>query len=162
MPAPELGCEKLRDGQTAADSSGPRSTLETLELFAGLKSHSLARRNIHFFTGARIAANARLSGLHGENSKPPQFDSLSASHSVLQRFKNSFHGLLGLDAAHARFFFFRQKAAYDIQFNQACLRCSGADARGCAPGCQDVTPRLHWHSSLTASWSHVRSTAFAK
>jgi hypothetical protein len=143
MPAPELGCEKLRDGQTAAGSSGPRSTLETLELFAGLKSHSLARRNIHFFTGARIAANACLSRLHGENSKPPQFDSLSASHSVLQRFKNSFHGLLGLDAAHARSFELCQDGVYDIQFNQACLRCSGADARGCAPGCQDVTPRLH-------------------
>src|SRR5882724_523185 len=115
MPAPELGCEKLRDGQTAADSSGPRSTLETLELFAGLKSHSLARRNIHFFTGARIAANARLSGLHGENSKPPQFDSLSASQAVLQQFNNSFHGLLGLDAAHARSFELCQDVVYDFQ-----------------------------------------------
>src|SRR2546422_4711395 len=142
--------------------SGPRSTLEAVEFFAGFKSHSFARRNIHSFTGARIAADARLSGLHGKNSKPPQFDSLGASHSVLQRFKNRFHGLLGLDAAHACSFELCQYGVYDIQFNQACLRCSGADARGCAPGCQDVTRRLHWHSSLTASWSHVRSTAFAK
>jgi hypothetical protein len=162
QPAPEIGCEKLREGQTATGPSGPRSTLEALELFAGLKSHSLARRNIHFLTGARIAADARLSGLHGKNSKPPQFDSLGASHSVLQRFKNRFHGLLGLDAAHACSFELCQYGVYDIQFNQACLRCSGADARGCAPGCQDVTRRLHWHSSLTASWSHVRLTAFAK
>jgi len=42
-----------------------------------------------------------------------------------------------------------------LRYKQCCnlqgvLAALWADARGCAVGCQDVTPRLHWHSSFVA------------
>jgi len=92
---------------------------EALQLFAGLEAHGFARRNVHFFAGARIAANAGFSRLYREDSEPAQFNPLAAAHSILQRFKNRFDGLFGLHAAHACPFELRQYGVHDIQFNQA-------------------------------------------
>jgi hypothetical protein len=92
---------------------------EALQLFAGLEAHGFAGRYIHFFAGARIAANAGFSRLYGENSEAAQFNPLAAAHAILQRLKNRFDGLLGLDAADACPFELRQYGVYDIQFNQS-------------------------------------------
>ena len=75
---------------------------DSLQLFAGLEAHGLSRRDIHFFTSARIAANPGFARLHAKNTKAPELNTLTATERVFQRFKNGFHGLLGLRAADIR------------------------------------------------------------
>ena len=98
---------------------------QALQFFAGLEANRFAGRNIHFFAGAWIAANAGLTWLHGKNSEAAQFDSLAAAHAAFQRFKNSLHGLFGFDAAHAGSIELCQYGVHDIQFNQTFLTFAG-------------------------------------
>ena len=100
-------------------------TAEALQLFAGLKADGLAGRNVHFFAGPRIAADAGLPRLHSKNSEAAQFDSLAAAHAVLKRFKNRLDGLFGLDAAHSSSIELGQYGVHDIQFNQTFLTFAG-------------------------------------
>jgi hypothetical protein len=91
---------------------------QALQFFARLETHRFAGGDIHFFAGARIAANAGLARLHGKNSEAAQFNSLAAAHAAFQRFKNRLDGLLGLDAAHPGPIELGQYGVHDIQFNQ--------------------------------------------
>src|SRR4029077_5415850 len=94
-------------------------TRQALQFLAGLEAHRLAGWDVHFFAGTRIAADARFPRLYGEHAKSAQLNALAAAHSVLQRFKNRFDGLLGFYAAHARSFELFQYGVYNVQFNQA-------------------------------------------
>jgi len=98
---------------------------QALQFFAGLEAYRFAGRNIHFFAGARIAANAGLARLHGKNSEAAQFNSLAPAHAAFQRFKNRLDGLFGLDAAHASSIELGQYGVHDIQFNQTFLTFAG-------------------------------------
>src|SRR5229473_7154921 len=89
-------------------------TLEALEFFAGLEADGFAGRNVDFFTGAGIAADAGLARLDAEDAKAAELDALAASEGLLEGFEDGFDGLLGFAAA---VFFFKQKTAYDIQLN---------------------------------------------
>ena len=94
---------------------------QALQFLAWFETYRFAGGNIHFFAGARIAANAGLARLHGKNSKAAQFDSLATTHAAFQRFKNRLDGLFGLDSAHSSSIELCQYGVYDIQFNQTFL-----------------------------------------
>src|SRR5260370_7989854 len=95
-----------------------------------------------------------------------ELGSVGKGDAGFQRFKNRLDGLFGLDAAHSSSIELGQYGVHDVQFNQTFLPFAGlkqsplrlalrasstartraalwADARGCARGCQDVTPRLN-------------------
>jgi len=82
--------------------SGGR-VFQTLQLFAGFESHSLAWRNADFFAGAGIAADAGLAGFHAEDAEFAEFDPLAAAERALQRLKNGFDGLFGFSSADVGF-----------------------------------------------------------
>ncbi len=69
---------------------------DALKFFAGLETDGFARRDVHFFAGAGIAANAGLAGLDAKDAKAAEFDALAAAEGLLQRLENGFDGLLGL------------------------------------------------------------------
>ena len=50
-----------------------------------------------------ITADAGLAGLDAEDAEFAKFDALPTAQSILERFKNSFHGLFGLGAADVGF-----------------------------------------------------------
>ena len=93
--------------------------LEALEFFAGLKADGFPGRNIDFFPGARIAADAGLARLDAENAKSAELDALAAAEGLLERFENGFDGLLGLSAADVRR---GDDGVYDVQLNHTSLR----------------------------------------
>ena len=59
-------------------------SLEALEFFAGLKADGFAWRNIDFFPGAGIAADAGLARLDAENAKAAELDALAAAEGLLE------------------------------------------------------------------------------
>ena len=73
-----------------------------MEFLAGLKADGFAGRNVDFFSGARIAADAGLARLDAEDAKAAQFNALAAAESALQGFEDGFDGLLGLGTADVR------------------------------------------------------------
>src|SRR6267143_193809 len=93
--------------------------LETLELFTGLEADGFAGRNVDFFTGAGIAADAGLAGLDAENAKAAELDALAAAEGPLEGFEDGFDGLLGFGAADVRR---GDDGVYDVQLNHTSLR----------------------------------------
>ena len=76
---------------------------EFLQFFAGLEAHGFAGRDVDFFAGARIAADAGFA--RACTLKTPKRRSsmrCAAAQSVLQGFENGFDRLFRLGAAHAR------------------------------------------------------------
>ena len=71
------------------------SELERLQVLAGLESHGLSGRNIHFRSGPRISADAGLSRLHGEYAKPAQFNPIARLQGFLHTVENRVDRLLG-------------------------------------------------------------------
>ena len=70
-----------------------------MKFFARFEADGLAGRDVDFFAGAGIAADAGLAGLDAEDAEAAEFDALAAAEGLLQRFKNRFDSLLGLGAA---------------------------------------------------------------
>ena len=95
---------------------------DSLQLFAWLKAHGFSRWDVHFFTGARVAADSRLARLYAENTKAPQLNTLAAAESIFQRFKNGFDGLLGLRAAYVRR---RYDSIYEVELDHVRLQGLG-------------------------------------
>ena len=91
---------------------------DALEFFAGFEAHRFARRDVDFFAGARIAADAGLAGLDAENAEAAELDALAAAESLFQGFKNGFDGLLGFGAADESFGHHR---IHDIQLDHTSL-----------------------------------------
>src|SRR6266404_323149 len=60
------------------------SPCKALQFFAGFEAYCLAGRNVYFFSGAWIAANAGFPRLYREHTKSSQLNALAAPHSVLQ------------------------------------------------------------------------------
>ena len=94
-------------------------TLEALELFSGLEADGFAGRNVDFFPGAGIAADAGLARLDAEDAKAAELDALAAAEGLLERFENGFGGLLSLGAADVRR---GDDGVYDVQLNHTSLR----------------------------------------
>jgi len=92
---------------------------EALEFFAGLEADGFAGRNVDFFTGAGIAADAGLARLDAEDAEAPELDALAAAKGLLERFKNGFDGLLGLGTADTRR---GDDGVYNVQLNHTSLR----------------------------------------
>ena len=113
---------------------------EALQLFAGLKAHGFAGRDVDFFAGAGIASDAGLAGLDAKDAEAAEFNALAAAESLLERFENGFDGLLGLGAADVRG---GDDGVYDVQLDHTSLRRIRGDARGCGAGCQDMMGNLH-------------------
>src|SRR3972149_2682754 len=72
-----------------------------LEFLAWLEADGLARRNVHFLTGAGIAADAGLTGLDGEDAEQSEFDALSAAQGAFQGLEDGLDGVLGLGPGDA-------------------------------------------------------------
>ena len=96
-----------------------RRVSQTLQLFARLEAHGLARWNVHFFARFRIAPDAGLPRPHAEDTEFAQFDALAAPESVLECFKNGFDGLLSFCPADTRL---RYDSVHDVQLDHARLR----------------------------------------
>ena len=93
--------------------------LEALEFFAGLEADGFAGRNVDFFPGAGIAADAGLARLDAEDAEAAELDALPAAEGLLERFENGFDGLFGLGAADVCR---GDNSVYDVQLNHASLR----------------------------------------
>jgi len=93
--------------------------LETLEFFAGLEADGFPGRNVDFFPGARITADAGLARLDAEDAKAAELDALAAAEGLLEGFEDGFDGLLGLGAADVRR---GDDGIHDIQLNHTSLR----------------------------------------
>ena len=61
-----------------------------MQLLAGLEAHGFAWRDVDFFTGARVAADAGLAGLDAEDAEAAQFNALPAAQGTLQGLEDSF------------------------------------------------------------------------
>jgi len=92
---------------------------EALEFFAGLEANGFPGRNVDFFPGAGIAADAGFTRLDAEDAKAAELDALAAAESLLERFENGFDGLLGLGAANVRR---GDDGVYDVQLDHTSLR----------------------------------------
>ena len=90
-----------------------------LEFFAGLEADGFSRRNVDFFAGAGIAADAGLAGFDAEDAEAAQLDALAAAKGLLERFENGFDGLLGFGAADVGG---GDDRIYEIQLNHFILR----------------------------------------
>ena len=69
-----------------------------MEFFAGLEADGLSGRNVDFFAGAGIAADAGLAGLDAEDAEAAELDALAAPEGLLEGFENCFDSLLGFRA----------------------------------------------------------------
>jgi hypothetical protein len=94
------------------------ASLERLQFLAGLKAHCFSGRDADFLAGARIAADAGLSGAHVEHTEAAQFNSLAFAKRVLHGSKDGFDGLLRFGPAHSGLVY---NGIYDIQLNHASL-----------------------------------------
>ena len=92
--------------------------VDALKLFAGFEADGFAGRNVDFFAGAGIAADAGLARFHAKDAEAAEFDALAAAESLLQRFENGFDRLLGFGAADVRR---GHDGIYDVQLDHAIL-----------------------------------------
>jgi len=72
-----------------------------LKLLARLKTDGLARRDGHFFSGARITPDAALARLNYENAKTTQLNPIASRQCFLHRMKQRIDGLFGLQFRNA-------------------------------------------------------------
>src|SRR5229473_4107940 len=93
--------------------------LEALEFFTGLEPDGFAGRNVDFFAGAGIAADAGLARLDAEDAEAAELDALAAAEGLLEGFEDGFDGLLGLGAADVRR---GDDGIHDVQLNHTSLR----------------------------------------
>src|SRR5215831_3820726 len=77
---------------------------DVLEVFARLEADSATRRDAHFLAGARVTADAALTGLHLEYAESAQFDTLAALHGGSHRIENRVDCHLGFDLGDVRDF----------------------------------------------------------
>src|SRR5260370_5611526 len=98
-----------------------RGIFNSLQLFSRLEAHGLPRRDVHFFSSARVAANAGLARLYAEDAEAPEFDALPAAERVLPGLEDGFHRLLGFRSAAVRL---GEHGVYDVELDQQRLpRC---------------------------------------
>src|ERR1700742_2340614 len=117
-------------------------SFQTLQFFSGLEADRFARRNVHFFTGAWIAADAGLARLDAEDTEAAQLNALPAAECVFQRFEYRLDRLFRLGAADVG----RRcvdDGIHNVQLDHTILPLVLADARGGSASCQDVTANLH-------------------
>jgi hypothetical protein len=74
---------------------------DNLEVLAGFEAHCLPGRDADLGSGARVAANACLAGLHREDAEAAQFDAVACSEALLHRFEDRIDGSLCLGADEA-------------------------------------------------------------
>jgi len=96
---------------------------QSLQFFAGLETHRLARRNADFFAGARIPSNAGLARLDAEDAEFAKFDALAAAQSALQRFEDGLDGLFRFRAADICL---GHHSIYDVELDHTTLQESVA------------------------------------
>lgn len=75
-----------------------RLLAEDLEVFAGFEANGLAGRDGDLGAGARVAADAGLARLDGEDAEAPKLDAAALAKGVLHGFKDGIHGRFRLGA----------------------------------------------------------------
>src|SRR5262245_50084392 len=76
--------------------SGGSALADVLEIFTRLEPNGPARRNAHFFPGARIAADAALARLDLKDAEPTELDPLATLHGGPHRIEDRVDRHLGL------------------------------------------------------------------
>ena len=89
--------------------------LQRLEFLARLKAHRFAGRNGDLRARARIAADARLSGFHGEDAETAKFNAVTLFERTLHFSKDSFHGHFSLGFRDSRLV---DDFVYDVKLDQ--------------------------------------------
>jgi hypothetical protein len=97
-------------------------SVEHVQLFTGLETHSLTRRDAHLRTGPGIASNAGLARANIEDAKAAQFNALALGQSALQGFEHRVHSGFGLVALQPGPFNYLMN---DVLFNQCLPPASG-------------------------------------
>src|SRR5208282_1877799 len=97
--AEKFSAERVPNPET--QGSG-RDESDAPEFLSRFEADGLSRRDAHFFSGARVAADARLAGFDAEDAELAQLDALTRREPLLQHFEDSLDGLFGLRAADAR------------------------------------------------------------
>jgi hypothetical protein len=95
------------------------SCFEALKFFAGFEAHGFAGRDVDFFAGAGIAADAGFARLDAENAEAAELDALAAAEGLLERFEHGFDGLLGFGTADVSR---GDDGVYDVQLDHTSLR----------------------------------------
>src|SRR5258706_11062046 len=70
---------------------------DVLKILAGLEADRASRRDAHFLTGPRVAADAALPRLHLEHPEAPELNPVAALHRHAHRIEYRVNGYLGLD-----------------------------------------------------------------
>src|ERR1700722_301444 len=95
-----------------------RRLLQSLQLFAGFESYSLAGRNGHLGAGPGIASDSGLAGLDVEDAETAQFDAISLLEGFLHGFEDRLHGHFSLGFRNAGLV---DDFVDDIEFDQMSL-----------------------------------------
>src|SRR5260370_22410037 len=103
----EIGCRGAKkwyadiEGPAAAPSESGLACGKGLKFFAGLEADSFAGRDTDLLTGARVAADAGLARLDGEDAEAAKLDAFAAAQSVLHSLEHGFDSLFGVAAVDA-------------------------------------------------------------
>src|SRR5229473_3820907 len=125
----EIGCSGAKkwyadiEGLAAAPSESGLACGKGLEFFAGLEANGFAGRDADLLTGARIAANAGLARLDGEDAEAAELDAFAAAESVLHGLEDGFDRLLCFAAGDAGLLY---DGVADIDLYHGYLRASGS------------------------------------
>src|SRR5262245_34993792 len=98
----ELSRAGSNEDRVLASSGVPLA--DVLKIFARLEPDCPARRNAHFFSGARVAADAALARLHLKDTEPTELDTFAALHGGPHRIEDRVNGHLGLHLGDVRDF----------------------------------------------------------
>ncbi len=73
---------------------GFAALVEQMQLFAGLEADGFAGSDCDFGAGSRIAADASLPGLYGEDAKATELDAVASDRDLLHALEDSVDGSL--------------------------------------------------------------------
>jgi hypothetical protein len=95
--------------------------LQRLQILARFETHGFSRRDVHFRTGPRISADARLARLDGKYAKASQFNPIVGLKRIFHLIEDCIDSLLRLRLAHSRPLY---DLVHKIEFDHWDLRIS--------------------------------------
>jgi dCTP deaminase len=116
LPASEEG-----SGGSRVDLCGSGGLIEDLEVFARFEADGLSGGDADFRAGARVASDACLPGLDGEDAEATEFDTVSFDEALLHGFEDGVDGGFCLGADQSCSF---DDSLNEILFDQVGPRCS--------------------------------------
>ena len=111
----EWGADVKRERRFSLNQNKTDGLCEDLEILAWLEANRFAGVDCDFGAGARVAADACLAGLDGEDAKAAKLDAVAAAEGRLHRFEDGVDCGLRFDSRQSRPFY---DSLNQILFNQ--------------------------------------------